>query len=242
MKQEEIYHNTQWEENKQNIDAIQAHQELIESQQPELIVNASSAYKLMTYKSVDKIEGTTLSYLKEKAVEFIFGYRQKLFAKQVYKGIVCEVESIDLVKSVTGKEYTKHEGRATLNGFTGECDIYTPELIRDIKTVWSIDQFPFFKDDAEAAIKKAGYEWQLRVYMMLYDVERSCIDYCLVNTPESLIGYEDTTAHKVDFIPENHRVTSVYFERDLKMEELLLYRWKLANKVFQELVINLKNK
>jgi len=242
MKQEEIYHNMQAEQNEDNLEALQHYQEMIESEQPELIVNASGAHKLMTYKSVDKIEGTTLSYLKEKAVEFMFGYRQKLFAKPVYKGIVCEVESIDLVNSVMGNQYAKHEGRATLNGFTGECDIYTPELIRDIKTVWSIDQFHFFKDDAEAAIKKSGYEWQLRVYMMLYDVDRSCIDYCLVDTPENLIGYEDTTAHKVEFIPESHRVTSVFFDRDVKLEDLMLKRWELANVKFKELVNELKQK
>jgi hypothetical protein len=241
MKTEEIYHNAQMQFENAN-EQIEQNQELLKSETPDLIVNASGAHKLMTYKSVDKIDGTTLSYLKEKAVELIFGYRQKLFAKAVYKGISCEEDSIELLNIVEGKEYYKHEGRATLNGFTGECDVYTPELIRDIKTVWSIDQFPFFKDDAEAAIKKAGYEWQLRVYMMLYDVSRSCIDYCLVDTPENLIGYEDTTAHKVGFIPELHRVTTVYFDRDEKLESLLQYRHKLANVKFKELVSELLNK
>jgi hypothetical protein len=237
MKNEELYHFHSLELS--NYDELtEQQQELIQSEIPDLIVNASGASKLMTYKSVDKIDGTTLSYLKEKVIELMFGYKQKLFAKPVYKGVVCEVDSIDLLNIVEGKEYYKHEGRATLNGFTGECDIYTPELIRDIKTVWSIDQFPFFKDDAEAAIKKAGYEWQLRVYMMLYDVQKSCLDYCLVDTPENLIGYEDSTAHRVDFIPEKHRVTTVYFDRDEKLENLLLHRHKLANIKFKELVID----
>ena len=39
------------------------------------------------------------------------------------------------------------------------------------------------------------YEWQMRGYMWLYNRDCAIVDYCLVDTPEDLIGYEQRVAH-----------------------------------------------
>lgn len=208
----------------------------------ELVVRASQAFRLMTYKSIDKIEGTTLTYLKELAVQEVLGYIPDISSKYMEKGTRCEDESIELLNEVYNKFYQKNVERINTEGFTGECDIKTPKLIRDVKTSWSIDTFPFFQDDADAAIKKSGYDWQGRVYMMLYDVDRFVVDYCLIDTPDDLIGYENKEKHIVSFIPAKKRVTSVFIDRDEKIEALILKRWELANEKYKELVDQLRNK
>ena len=57
------------------------------------------------------------------------------------------------------------------------------------------------------------YEWQMRGYMMLWDCDTAIVDYCLVDTPEHLIGYEQRSyTLKVTLTPIQR--VKVCFERD----------------------------
>lgn len=205
-----------------------------------LTVRASETSKMMT--SGTKIGETNKTWLKEKAIESVFGYKKDISNKYMDKGTQVECTSIDLLNDVLFTDYKKHEGRVNTEGFTGECDILENDHVRDIKSSWSIDTFPFFEEDAEKAVKKSGYDWQVRVYMMLYGVDVAYVDYCLVSTPDELIGWEDKEKHVVDHIGITKRVTTVKIERDEKIEAQIIEKYQKCNELFEEYVEQLKSK
>ena len=210
----------------------------------ELTVRASECAKMMTNSrsKSQPLSETTLTWLKEKAIETVLGYRKDISNKYMEKGTTVEDESIQLLNSVLFTNYEKHTARINIEGFTGECDILTNDHIRDVKSSWSIDTFPFFVDDAEKAVKKSGYDWQVRTYMMLYGVDKAFIDYCLVDTPEDLIGWENEELHKVSHIEVTKRVTTVEIDRDEAKEKEILDRYKLCNEHFKNYVEYLQKK
>jgi hypothetical protein len=128
-------------------------------------------------------------------------------------------------------------------GFTGEADIVAPELIRDVKSSWSLETFPAFAEDAAAAVKKSGYDWQLRGYMMLYNKPKATIDYCMISTPDSLLKeWDNKKIHKVDGIDPVRRVSTVTIERDEALEAKMLERYEVANRYYKEYLNELKTK
>lgn len=205
-----------------------------------LTVRASETSKMMT--SGTKIGETNKTWLKEKAIEQVIGYKKDISNKYMEKGTQVECESIELLNDVLFTDYEKHEGRVNTEGFTGECDILENDHIRDIKSSWSIDTFPFFDEDAEKAVKKSGYDWQVRVYMMLYGVDVAYVDYCLVSTPDDLIGWDDKEKHVVDHIELTKRVTTVKIERDEKIEKQIIEKYQKCNELFETYVEQLKIK
>lgn len=172
--------------------------------------------------------------LDKMAKEFVYGFNEVISGKYMDKGIIVEDQSIKLYNDVFFTEYEKNTERKTNEWLTGECDIFTGSKIIDIKSSWSLATFPATSDDG----KDKGYEWQLRAYMMLWNVDESEIAYCMVNTPDELIKFEQEELHFVDHIPENLRVTVVPYQRDKDLEEKIKVkvdaaRSYLASKVAQ---------
>lgn len=153
--------------------------------------------------------------LDKMAKEFVYGFNEIISGKYMDKGIIVEDQSIKLYNDVFFTEYEKNTERKTNEWLTGECDIFTGSKIIDIKSSWSLATFPATSDDG----KDKGYEWQLRAYMMLWNVDEAEIAYCMVNTPDELIKFEQEELHFVDHIPENLRVTVVPYQRDKDLEE-----------------------
>lgn len=159
------------------------------------------------------------------AKQLVYGYDEVVSSKYCDKGIQVEDQSIELYNSVFFTSHVKNTERKTNDWITGECDIFVPGKITDIKSSWSIATFP--------ATSKAGhdklYEWQGRAYMWLWDVPEFEIAYCLVNTPDDLIGWDDPKLHYVDHITESLRVTVVPYKRDEALEEKIKQRVIAAN-------------
>ncbi len=180
-----------------------------------------------------------LSESAKKVVEdeiraLYFGVRERVSTKPMQKGIDCEQQSIDLLNSVEfrlSKPYTKNTERRSNEWITGECDIYDHDtkLIRDIKTSWSLATFPLFATNAD------DYEWQMRGYMMLWDCEAASVDYCLVDTPEHLIGYEQRELHIVSHIEPDKRVKSFVYKRDLEKEGRIKERCEQLKAYYNQL-------
>ena len=178
-----------------------------------------------------------LSETAKKVVEdeirtLYFGVREKISSKAMQKGIDCEQQSIDLLNNVEfrlSKPYVKNSERKSNQWITGECDIYDADTrtIRDIKTSWSIATYPLFADNAN------DYEWQMRGYMMLWDCDTAIVDYCLVDTPEYLIGYEQRELHIVSHIDPEKRVKSFVFERDEQKEQRIKERCEQLQEYFE---------
>ena len=184
-----------------------------------------------------RTKGETLSegaktYLNGIAKQLAYGYDYHLDSKYFEKGLIVEEQSIALYNTVFFTNHQKNGERRSNDCLTGECDIFTGSKIIDIKSAWSLHTFP-----ATAAMgADKGYEWQVRGYMMLWDVDEAEVAYCLVNTPDELVGYEDPALHYVDHIDEALRVTRLHYTRDKALEEKIEARCRAAQDYVKDAV------
>jgi hypothetical protein len=198
-------------------------------------IRASSLGKIMTEP---KAKTETLSvgaktYIEELAKEFVYGFQRIVSSKEMEKGTLVEQHSIDLINDVFFTSYAKNTERRENEWVTGECDIYVPETkIIDVKSPWSLATFPA----TAFAGRDPLYEWQLRTYMWLWDVDHSEINYVMVNTPDELIRFEDPSMHYVDHIDPSLRITRVPYERDKALEEKIMIKVEAAREFFNEVV------
>ena len=198
----------------------------------------SSLGKLMTEprsKSEGPLSVGAKTYIRELAAQEIFGVEFEISSKQIEKGIEVEGDSIDLLNSVRGLSLVKNVERRSNDFITGECDLFDAEAKRghDIKSSWSIATFPITVADCEDRL----YEWQMRGYMALWDADEWEVNYCLVDTPDRLIGFEPMPLHVVSHLPEWIRVTTWTVKRDLEKEAAIYEKVKAANE-YLNLVIN----
>jgi len=202
---------------------------------------ASQMGKLMTTSrsKTDVLSQTAKSYINQIAKEDFFGYTSPLVNRYLEKGTNQELESIQLLNAVRFEDFKKNDVRQTNDFMTGECDIVTVSSIIDIKTSWSLDTFPELPED----IDSKEYEWQGRAYMYLYDKPEFELVYCMVSTwDEFLTQYDDKTLHKVDHIDPAKRITSIFFERDMELEQQMIERCQLATEYYIERITKLNNK
>lgn len=197
----------------------------------------SSLGKLMTApktKSEGPLSVGAKTYIRQLAAQEIFSVDFVVSSKAMEKGIECESDSIAMLNNVRGLSLTKNAERRSNDFITGECDLFNPEAKRghDIKTSWSIATFPISVADCEDKL----YEWQMRGYMALWDADEWEVNYCLVDTPDRLIGFEPMELHFVSSIPERMRVTTWTVKRDKEMEEAIFEKVKHANEYFKQVI------
>jgi hypothetical protein len=178
------------------------------------------------------------TYLEAIAKEFLYGFNEVISGKYMEKGIIVEDQSIELYNSVFFTDYKKNTERRTNEWLTGECDIYVPgKKIIDIKSAWSLGTFPALASTGQ----DKNYEWQGRAYMMLWDVDLFDIAYCMVNTPDELIKYEQEELHYVDHINESLRVTVVSYQRDMALEEKIKRKVEAARRYLDSIIKEIKS-
>jgi len=203
---------------------------------------ASSLGKLMVEPKAktETLSQTAKSYIKQLAKEHYFGYTSEIGSKYFEKGNIVELESIELYNDVFFTQYEKNTRRVDNELLTGECDIYTKEMIIDIKSSWSLDTFPLLPEEADAK----DYIWQVRAYMWLYDVPKAEIAYCLVDTPQDAvnIGWENPQVHEVSHIEPRKRITIIKVERDTEIEAKIEAKLIEAKKYYQEYFAKLEQK
>lgn len=204
-----------------------------------LIFRASSLADIMTEP---KSKSETLSVgaktaITKMAKEAVYGYDERITSKPMTKGIQCEDQSIELLNSVLFASHAKNTERKTNEWITGECDIFTGSKIIDIKSSWSLATFPALAEDGE----NKTYTWQLAAYMWLWDVDSAAIAYCLVSTPEELIGYEDRQLHIVDHIAPELRVTLLHQERDKAMEAKIMEKVEAGREYYRQVIERIAN-
>lgn len=164
-------------------------------------------------------------YMESLAKEYVLGFNEVVSCKYMDKGIIVEDQSIDLYNSVNFTDYKKNSVRLTNDWITGECDIIIPGVKGiDIKSSWSLKTFPLIPEKGRDLL----YEWQCRGYMWLWDVPEWDVAYCMVNTPDELIKYEQEDLHFVDHIDERLRVTIVNYKRDAALEEKIRLKVQAA--------------
>lgn len=170
--------------------------------------------------------------VEEMAKQLVYGYEKRVTSKYLEKGLQVEDRAIELYNTVTFSDHRKNTERRENEWISGECDIAGAKRITDIKASWSLDTFPAMS----SAGRDADYEWQGRAYMWLWDKPEFEIAYCLVSTPPELIGYEDEELHMVDHINPALRVTSVIYQRDPVLEQLIKIKVEAANAYLDRVV------
>jgi hypothetical protein len=211
----------------------------------ELKVRCSELSNLMTKgrSKAEPLGETAKSYIQEKAKCDFYGLKPILENKYLSKGIANEQVGIELVNQVRFMDFLKNTERIDLGWLTGECDINAEDRIIDIKCSWSFDTFPAYEEEAQKSVKKSGYDWQMRGYMMLYNKEVAEVIYCLTSTPNSLLSaWDDLTMHKVDHIEAEKRITAVRVQRDLEIEEQIKEQYKIGNEYYKECINELLTK
>lgn len=201
----------------------------------EFLIRCSSLGKIMVEpKSKSEVLSVTAkTHIRELARSIIFGVQKEISSKFIEKGLRCEQDSLDLFNSVFFTSHTKNTERRTVGLLTGECDIVVPDVEGiDLKTSWSVHSFPIVEVDCVDPI----YLWQNRGYMKLWEVPRWTTAYCLVDTPEDLVGFEEPEAHIVSHIPDHLRVTTWTVQRDLELEAAMLVKLDHAAAYFREVL------
>ena len=198
------------------------------------LFRASSLSEIMTDpKSKSEILSVgAKSAVTRMAKEFIYGYKEEVSSKYMEKGLRVEDQSIELLNSVLFTDFKKNAERRNNAWITGEADIVDHDRIIDIKSSWSLKTFPALEADG----MDKEYEWQGRAYMMLWEKPIFEIAYCMVSTPDELIGYEQKSMHQVDGIERNLRVTLVTYERDLELEEKIKIKVNAARAYLEEVI------
>lgn len=177
------------------------------------------------------------TYIEDIAKEYLYGFHEVVTGKYMDKGLIVEDESIELYNSVFFTNYKKNTERRTNDFITGECDIIDPGVKGiDIKSSWSLSTFPA----TAAAGHDKLYEWQCRGYMMLWDVPEWHVAYCMVNTPDELIKFEQEELHYVDQIDEALRVTVVRYMRDADLEAKITAKVTAAREYLERIVSEIK--
>lgn len=173
--------------------------------------------------------------ITKMAKEFVYGYDEFISNKYMDKGNRVENDSIDLLNVVLGTNYSKNDERKNNDWITGECDIVGDNRIIDIKSSWSLATFPALPSLGE----ETRYEWQGRAYMMLWDMPEFSIAYCLVDTPQDLIGYEDRKLHEVSHITPDLRVTLVHYKRDKELEDKIKFKVDAAREYYDRVIYDI---
>ena len=203
-----------------------------------ILFRASALSAIMTDgKGKDELSVGAKTYVTKLAKEFVYGYDERITSKYMDKGIRVENASIDLLNAVKLTSYAKNTERRQNAWITGEADIVATHKIIDIKSSWCLTTFPVLAEQGE----DKGYEWQLRAYMMLWDKPYAEIAYCLVSTPDDLIGWEAPSLHQVDHINRELRMTLVPYERDLVLEEKIKVKVDAARIYYEQIVREIAN-
>lgn len=197
-------------------------------------IRCSALGKIMTEpKSKSEVlsEGAK-TMIETIAAQEIFGIDFEVDSKQLEKGRLCEEPAIDLLCEVRGIKLAKNTERKNNDLLTGEADLVGVDRGHDLKCSWSAATFPII----ESACYDKLYEWQMRGYMMLWDIDLWEVNYALVNTPEHLIGYEPQSMHFFDHIPKHHRITTWAVARDAAKEKLIIEKCKLAQGYLHQVI------
>ena len=216
----------------------------------QLMVHARDCHKLMTNprSKSDELSETTKSWLKEMAVEEMLGLRKIVDAKPMIKGMLCKDDSIDLYNTVMETHFTQNSITRQQHGFRGRPDLLSEQCAMKIVTSWDASTFPFFRDEVSKQVKKGGYDWQCRVYMMLFGVNTTVVSYCLVDTPAEtpkgellLHKWDDRSLHTFDGIVDARKRISLseIIERDLSIEQQMKERYEVANRYYQQYLAEL---
>lgn len=147
--------------------------------------------------------------------------REQIRSKYIDKGNACELEAIDFMARILGYGLAEKNKVTRSNEFmVGTCDVEFPDQIADVKCPWSketLQENVYGKDE--------DYEWQLRVYMALWEKDKSLLFYALMDTPGDDYGRDEVIYSD---LPDHDRWIAYRVTRDMAIETEIVERVKLC--------------
>jgi len=94
---------------------------------------------------------------------------------------------------------------------------------------------------------EAGYEYQGRAYMHIYDRPYFELIYCMVSTDPTgdhnlLSPWDNLSLHRVDHIDPAKRITVLRFERDFEIEQQMIEKLRYASEYYSQYYSQLQAK
>ena len=127
------------------------------------------------------------TYCRQILAKICTGRTQRLWNKYLQKGKENEKLSLTLISNYLDNGVLLKNDTQFENEFiSGTPDNVQDNLVREIKTSWSVDTFPMFAKQPN----NTAYEWQVKGYMYLTDNTEADLYYALVDTPEDLVQSE----------------------------------------------------
>lgn len=211
-----------------------------------MLIRCSSIHKIIgepktkAAKEAGELSQTAKSHVIETAKRELFGYTAFDGSRETEKGNALEQYAIEASGLMRALHFEKNTERRENGYISGECDIYHAKnrLIIDTKCSWDIKTHPFFRCEAEAKVKDAGYDWQMQGYMWLFDCDKADIDFWLFPCPDDLIGYgnPEMLIDAVERIPLHKRKTTVTVNRDNAKIERIKERVSACQNYYNELI------
>ena len=183
------------------------------------LFRCSSLHKLIgdSRSKAAVISDTAKSAIRDTVKEDLYGFRSFTGNQYTNKGLMLEDLAIEMSGKMRFRKLTKHVGRVSNDLITGECDVLDGRMIIDTKCTWDIGTHPFFQDEAQEKVKKAGYDIQMQAYMWLYGCDVANIDFWLFPCPVELTKDWDNREQLIDLVEQidiRERLTTVVIERD----------------------------
>jgi len=175
-------------------------------QNKQILFSCHSAHGLLTEpkSKADKDAGllgeTAKTLVKDLWLKNNYGYRERIMTDEMYKGLICEQDSMALVQSVLGGEFRKRFNQRIENDYiigTPDIVLEHEDCIEDVKTSYTLKTFM----NAELT---PTYHTQGQCYMWLTGKRNYRLIYCLVPTPSEIILNEQKRLfYKFDCNEEN---------------------------------------
>ncbi|MFA9219860.1 MAG: hypothetical protein ACEQSL_01595 [Sediminibacterium sp.] len=133
-----------------------------------------------------KLTDGAKTYLQDCFIGEIYGVRKEAYGRALEKGIACEQDGLKMLNQTLYPEtfISKIEEPIENDFIKGTPDCIPNEIVYDIKNAF--DRFSFGKAELSHL-----YEWQVKGYCMLYELQRGRIFYCLNNMPDYMISDEE---------------------------------------------------
>lgn len=168
------------------------------------------------------------TYVKEKAIEQLYGYTKEIDSKYIDKGNFVEEDAINYYADYKGDMYFKNEEHFENEYFTGTPDILLADRVVDIKCSWDCYTFPLFDEK----IPNMDYYAQLQGYMYLTGRKHATLAYILMDTPD----YIEETEVTYKNLPAKLRVKEFHFDYDPDFIADIITKVEACQEYFNELI------
>lgn len=167
----------------------------------------------------ETISETTKTHLVDVFVSNKYKRNTDISNRYTNKGMMVEEDSLTLYSRHKKRFFKKNVESMSNEFIKGTPDIITDTVVIDIKSSWDI--FTFFRNNNPDKLNKMYY-WQLQGYMALTGRKNALLVYCLVNTPEILIGDEKRKlSYRMGVIDSS--VDKTYIEACAEIDRLMIY-------------------